>query len=126
MWSTIIICAILVLVCVYTVRSYIKKLRHGCCGGGDGEVKRIRPADKNLAHYSYVSKIEIEGMSCKNCAYRIENAFNEIENYYAEVKLKEKIATVWMKQKVTDDELKRIIERVGYKAVRVETAQKPA
>ena len=35
----------------FGVRSYMKKLSHGCCGsGGDSEV-RIRPADRDISHH---------------------------------------------------------------------------
>ena len=35
--STIIICAVLVLIAFFAIRNYIKKLSNGCCGAeGDG------------------------------------------------------------------------------------------
>ena len=112
--ATVIIFVIILLICIYAIKSYTKKLQHGCCGSGGDEVKRIRPADGNVAHYPYARKIEIEGMSCKNCAIRIENAFQQREGFLAEVYLKHKNAVVWMKQPTSDKELKEIIERTGY------------
>ena len=41
--STIIICAVLALICIYAVISYTKRLKNGCCGSG-GEIK-IKPAE---------------------------------------------------------------------------------
>lgn len=121
-WINAVICIALVLICIFAVRSYLKKLKNGCCGAGGVELKRIRPADKDTSHYPYAKKIGIEGMSCKNCAMRIENAFHEMDGFYAEVNLKQKYAIVYMKEKETDDDLKRVIQRSGYRVTSIEPA----
>ena len=54
--ATGIICIIIIIVCVLGIRSYTKRLTHGCCGGGQDPVKRVRPADPNIAHYPYIRK----------------------------------------------------------------------
>ena len=120
-WSTVIICIVLALFCVFAVRSYIKKLKHGCCGAGSDEVKRVRPPDKDKSHYPYVCRIGIDSMSCKNCAMRIENTFHEREGYYAKVDLKKQSAIVWMKRPVPENELKELVRQAGYRAVSLET-----
>lgn len=94
---TAIICIVLIVICVIAVRSYCKKLKNGCCGAGGDVVKRIRPADKEAEHYPYSCRIGIDGMTCKNCALRVENAFHEREGFYAQVHLKEHCAVVYMK-----------------------------
>ena len=63
--GTIIICLILAVICIFAVRSYVKKLRSGCCGAGEDPVKSVRPSDRDLSHYPYSCKIVIEGMSAK-------------------------------------------------------------
>lgn len=118
---TIIICAVLLIIAIIAVRSYIKKLRSGCCGAGGDEVKKIRPSDKDVSHYPYACKIGIEGMSCRNCAIRIENAFNEKDDYYAQVNLKHKYAMVHMKQQIPNNELRQIVQRAGYDVVSLDT-----
>lgn len=123
MGSTIIICAILALICVFAVRSFIRKLKHGCCGGGGDEPERIRPEDRDVSHYPYVYRIGIEGMSCKNCAVRIENAFHRQEGCYAKVSLKRKHAVVRMKRPGTEEELRHLIRRTGYEAVSFHQAE---
>ena len=35
-----IIIAVLVLICVFAVRSYCRKLKQGCCGGGGDQVQK--------------------------------------------------------------------------------------
>ena len=43
-WPTVIICAVLALIAALAIRSYVKKLRNGCCGaGGDSEKKGCGP-----------------------------------------------------------------------------------
>lgn len=122
LWSTVIICVVLAAVCIFAVRSYVKKLKHGCCGSGGDAVRRIRPRDRDAGHYPYACRIHIDGMSCKNCALRVENAFHEREGYLAEVQLQQNCALIRMKQPVPEEELKEIIRRAGYCALRVEQA----
>lgn len=75
--ATIIICVVIAAICIFAVISYRKKLKNGCCGGGGDEVKHVKPQDTNVNDYDHVYRMDIEGMHCKNCAMRIENAFNE-------------------------------------------------
>ena len=42
-WPTVIICAVLALIAALAIRSYVKKLRNGCCGAGGDSEKRLRP-----------------------------------------------------------------------------------
>lgn len=119
-WSTVLICAVLVVICVFGVRSYIKKLKSGCCGGGGDEVKKVRPIDGDVSHYNYSYKIGIDGMSCKNCARKVENAFNEREGFYAVVDLKQNNTMVRTKEPVSETELRRIVQSAGYGAADVE------
>lgn len=119
--STVIICIVIVVICAFGVKSYVGKLSHGCCGGSSDTVKKEKPADGDLSHYPYVYVLEIEGMTCKNCAARIENAFNTAEGgrFYASVKLNRKEATVRAKAETPEGELRRIVARAGYSVVSV-------
>lgn len=114
--ATVLICVILVILCALGVKSYVGKIAHGCCGGGSDAVKRQKPSDGDVSHYPHTYEIGIEGMSCQNCAARIENAFNTAEsgNYYAAVKLGKKLAVVHAKQTVPPEELRRIVVQAGY------------
>ena len=103
---TAAICLVLLMIVVFSVRSYLKKLKRGCCGAGGDEVKRVRPADRDASHYSYARLVRIEGMHCQNCARRVENAFNSQEGFYAKVDLAKKTALVRSKAPVSDQQLK--------------------
>lgn len=118
--ATGIICIMIIIVCVLGIRSYTKRLTHGCCGGGHDPVKRVRPADKNIAHYAYIRKIRIEGMTCANCAKRVENVFNSMDGVLAKADFAEGCVTVRMKKECEDSQLKEAVRSAGYFATGIE------
>ena len=59
--STIIICAILVVIC-FGIRSSMKRVSNGCCGTGD-DVKKVKAEDTDVSHYPYHFEVEVEGMT---------------------------------------------------------------
>ena len=121
--STVAICVVLAVICAVGVRSYLKKLKSGCCGAGGDTVKRVRPQDRNRSHYPYAKTVRIEGMHCQNCARRIENAFNQREGFWAQVNLGRKTALVRSRRQASDEELKQVVRSLGYSPVAVEPAQ---
>ena len=111
--TTAIIIVLLVGACVMAVKSYAKKLSHGCCGaGGDKEQKLTKTAD--LAEYKFRYCVKIGGMSCKNCAVRIENAFNRQEGIYAQVDFKNGSAEVSAKKPLPEIVIRQIVIGLGY------------
>ena len=117
--STIIICMILAAVCVVAVRSYFKKLKSGCCGGGCGEI-RIKPSDTNTGHYPNKITVYIDGMTCDGCKLRAENAFNRTDGVYAKVNLKGKYAEVWSLTPLNENDIRKTVEGIGYTYVKSE------
>ncbi len=115
--ATVIIVLIIVLICILGIRSYAKKLSHGCCGGSTDTVKRQKPEDTDISHYPFCYELEIDGMTCKNCAARIENAFNGTGDYFAAVNLNKKRATIRAKAETTETELRRLVAKCGYSVV---------
>lgn len=112
--ANVIIILILVVIAVYAVVSYRKRLASGCCGsGGDVEQKRT-VEDTDPSHYPYQMRIGIDGMTCNNCKTRVENALNAREGVWAEVDLKDKSALVRMKTQLDADDLRVIVSRAGY------------
>ena len=112
--STAIICIILAVICYFGFRSTIKRTKNGCCGSGGDEVKKIKVSDKNISHYPYTYKLEVDGMTCGNCKKRVENALNSRDGLYASVDLNKKQALIHMKERVPEDELKDIVRKTGY------------
>lgn len=111
MATGIIICVIIV-ICIFTVKSYMKKLTHGCCGaGGDNEKTENHKTDLSECRYEYT--IFIDGMSCNKCAARIENAFNR-HGIYAQADLKKGIAEIYSKNPVSEFSIRQTIVGLGY------------
>ncbi len=115
--ATVIICVILALICILGIRSYVKKLSQGCCGSSTDKVKRQKPKDDDLSHYPYAYRITIDGMTCKNCAARIENAFNGTGRYYAAVDLNKKSGLIRAKEETQEAQLRMIVAKCGYSVV---------
>ncbi len=120
--STVIICVILGLICVYAVINYAKRIKGGCCGSGDSEIK-IKPSDTNIKNYSHKTEVFINGMTCNHCKLRIENAFNDIDGLYAKVNLNKKVASVYSKTAPDIEFYREIVERSGYEFVKAEIKQ---
>ena len=118
--STAVICVILAVICIFSVKKYRKKLTSGCCGaGGEGTVKKRRVSDRNKAHYPYTKILKIDGMSCGNCANRVENALNALEGVWASVDLGSQEALVRMKQPTDPELLKNAVRKQGYTVIRI-------
>ena len=118
--STAVICVILAVICIFSVKKYRKKLTSGCCGaGGEGTVKKRRVSDRNKAHYPYTKILKIDGMSCGNCANRVENALNALDGVWASVDLGSQEALVRMKQPMDPGLLKNAVRKQGYTVIRI-------
>ena len=103
----------LIVVCFIAVRTYVKKLAHGCCGaGGDKERKIAETADLSDCKYRYT--VKIGGMTCKNCAARIENTFNRQEGIFAQADYKSGIAEISAKEALPEIVVRQRIVGLGY------------
>lgn len=111
--ATIAIGLLLLIAAVLGLRYYMRRLRSGCCGGGDAP-ERVRPADANPAHYAHHVRVRIEGMRCLHCARRVENAFNSRPGMMARVKLSAATADVYSVEPLEEGELRSLIARAGY------------
>ena len=68
--STIIICAILVVICFFGIRSSMKRVSNGCCGTGD-DVKKVKAEDTDVSHYPY--HFEVEVSKALGRLYQVDN-----------------------------------------------------
>ena len=113
--ATAIIIIVIVLICVFGVKSYLKRIRSGCCGGqGDPPVKKIKVKDKEKSHYPYCKKMKIYGMTCGQCAFRVENALNCNEGVWAKVSLEQGEANILLKTNMENTKLADAVEKAGY------------
>ena len=96
----------------------VKRLRKGsaCCGDIAQKEQRTQSADRDPKHYPYTVTLRIRGMTCENCARRVENALHAEEGILAKVDLSRGTATVRMKTERAPRELCSIVARAGYVA----------
>lgn len=114
--AAIIIALILIVICIYAIKSYTKKLCFSCREAGGSEEKKVQVQDKNPSHYSYNAIIHIEGMTCYNCKVRVENAFNSKDGVWAQADLKNNSAFVRMKKSLSPEDIRQIVSQAGYTA----------
>ena len=51
---TVLVVGILLVLGLFIVKSYLRKLSQGCCGSGSGEkVKKNKVSDRDKSHYGY-------------------------------------------------------------------------
>lgn len=111
--ETAVILAILAGIVIFSLRGCWKRVRHGCCGSGR-EQKKIRPADRDRSHFPCVYEAEVDGMKCRGCVIRVENAFHERGGFLAKADLKKKRVVVRSASPVPEEKLKEIIQKSGY------------
>lgn len=111
--STFIICILLAGVSVIAILSYRKDIQSGCCER-DESIKQLKVKDKNKENYRYKKEILIDGMVCKNCAARVHNAFLKKEGTYPIVDLTHNSMSLYLKQDMSDQEIKDTIMQEGY------------
>ena len=119
--GTALVVVVLVVICAFAVYSFVKKLRKGggCCPEREVSEKKVKVADKDKSHYPYQTTLTIDGMTCANCATRVENALNSLPGVWAKVDLMGKIASVLLKQPPEADTLRKTVQDVGYTVLRL-------
>lgn len=109
---TILIIAVLVVLCVIAVRSMIKRGKNGCCGAGGGDIaENIR---KDTSGYTNRYTVKIGGMHCDKCASRIATAFNRQDGVFAEVDWKSGTAHVASAQPLPELLIRRTVMGLDY------------
>ena len=117
--ATAIIIILLISVCIFSIKSYMKKLAHGCCGtGGDDEKASETKAD--ISEYKYKYKFKIGGMSCKNFAAKIENTFGRKDGLYAKADFKNGTAEIYSNADVSEFTIRQTVVGLGYSVEDIE------
>ena len=115
--GNVIILAILLVMVVLAVNSGRKHFKGsgGCCGGGGEE----RPHKKLEEPAVGQRVLSVEGMHCESCQARIEKAIDRLDGVVCKTNLRKKTATVTFSQPVSDDTLKEIVEKLGYRVTEI-------
>ena len=114
-----IIFVVVVMAVIVVAGCYVRTLRRGgcgcgCSGGDEAHVARPTVADTDEAHYPYAVRVEIGGMTCRNCRLRVENALNSEEGLWARVDLAAGSALVRSRHPLSEERLRLVIGREGY------------
>ena len=98
----------------------VRKLRRGggCCGEHEAAESRVPVGDRHTAHYPYRAELEIGGMTCENCARRVENALNSLEGVWAKVDISTHTAKLRLKAPPDFRALTRRVAETGYAVLR--------
>lgn len=117
-----IIGAVIIIVCAYAVYGYVRKLRRGgsCCSEGEAAEKKVKVTDRDKTHYPYACTLTIDGMTCSNCARRVENALNRVDGVWATVDLMGRRADLRLKEKPDEEALRRAVRDAGYTVLSVQ------
>ena len=111
--GNVIILAILLVMVVLAVNSGRKHFKgSGCCCGGGGEERPHKKLEEPAVGQRVLS---VEGMHCESCQARIEKAIDRLDGVVCKTNLHRKTATVTFSQPVSDDTLKEIVEKLGYR-----------
>src|SRR5699024_12299468 len=75
-----IIILILVLICIYAIKSYTKKLAHGCCGAGGDEEKKIYVKDKKDRKSTRLNSSHVSISYAVFCLKKKINKYKKVEH----------------------------------------------
>ena len=112
-----IIIGVILIAVVFALFRAKKHFAGGCCGSGSNTIR----SHKKLSNPKIGEKrMTVEGMHCKNCQARVENAINRLNDAVCKVDLKKKTAIVSFSKEIPDSVLKETVERLGYKVTNIQ------
>lgn len=108
---------ILIILSVLGTLGVLSAIRHfrgqgGCCGSGG-----YRPKKKKLKNVLYTKTFRVQGMHCKKCKFRVEEAINDLKNAAGTVNLRKGELTIRYAEDIPDDVILSRIERAGYTGI---------
>lgn len=110
--GNVLIIGILVVVIALSLVHMRKHFRGGgCCGSGSNTVRTKKTLTQPQIGQLTMT---IQGMHCENCQARVENALNRLDGVACLVNLRKKTALVRYSREVDREELRQIVEKLGY------------
>lgn len=115
----IVILLILAAVIVFAVVTIVRRKKNGsaCCGGGGEKVKAVK-AQRLAGDDLRELELPVGGMTCENCARRVQNALNAIPGVQAKVSIGTKTAKIRCRADVTEEALRQAVREAGYVLLR--------
>ena len=121
MTGNIVIGIVLILAIIWGINKVRSNAKRGsaCCGEREEAVAKTPVADKNKSHYPHHVDMSIGGMTCENCARRVENALNSLPGTWAKVDISGKKASILLKNEPDEGVLRQAVTSAGYSVVDV-------
>ena len=91
----------------------------GCCGEHE-TVARRRSSRARPGDLPYAATLTIGGMTCENCARRVENALNALEGVSAKVRVDDHTARVRCQTPPDEARLRQAVREAGYVVTGIE------
>ncbi len=115
---TVVLLALVAVLAVFAFRRAVRSWSGtgGCHGEGGGErrERRVKVSDTDESHYPYRFEIPVGGMTCENCARRVENAINRVGGTWARVDVSSGTATVLAKEDGLRGTCEDAVQKAGY------------
>ncbi len=112
--GTGVVVLVMIVAIFFALKSSVRHFRGegGCCGGGDPDVKmkKKKLEGKKLGEFT----LRVEGMSCRHCRDKVEEAANEIDGAVCKVNLAKKTATVAYDRQIEKEAVIEKIKAAGY------------
>ena len=111
-----VLTAALLLLAAWALRRTLIRSRKGggCCGEHESAEKKVTVSDRNKAHYPYAVLLQIGGMTCENCARKVENALNLLDGTWTVVSISGGSAKVLSKTPLDEAALREAVRGAGY------------
>lgn len=111
-----VLTAALLLLAAWALRRTLIRSRKGggCCGEHESAEKKVTVSDRNKAHYPYAVLLQIGGMTCENCARKVENALNRLDGTWTVVSISGGSAKVLSKTPPDEAALREAVRGAGY------------
>ena len=112
----LVLIIILILIIAWAVWRTVLRSRKGggCCGEHETAAKKTVISDCNPSHYPYTVTLAIGGMTCENCARKVENALNRLDGTWASVSISDHTAKVRCKKQPDETTLRTAVREAGY------------
>ena len=112
---TAILTVLVLALLAWAVYAAVRRFRKGssCCGEHE-TVRKAAVRDRNPSHYPYTVEAEVTGMTCENCARRVENALNGLDGVWAKVRIDSRKAVIRCKELPQEAAIRSVVREVGY------------
>lgn len=116
--ANIVVAIVVVVALVVGGRRAIGGLTKGksCCTDGSEEAKvaRVVVDDTDESHYPYRKEFLVGGMSCENCAKRVQSAIDAAGGTWTRIDLANHTALVLAKGPIDDAAVEAAVKGAGY------------